>query len=170
MMLRCFGITFAEVNLNGGPKKRKLKGGDMTVKKKILIVAMVASLGLAGLQQVSARGWNDGDCDCYNNNARYQTLDESTKTKIEAFQASSLQLRKQMAMKRAEKTALLEAQTPNPQAVSKVAGEIFDLRQAIKEKANEAGLTRVPRGMGMQPRIAHKGMGGGCKGKGRGWN
>ena len=43
-------------------------------------------------------------------------------------------------MKRAEKQALMQSDKPDPQAVAKVTGELFDLRITMQEKADQAGV------------------------------
>ncbi len=96
----------------------------------------------------------------------YQQLDPATLDKIKQFYKDTLPLHKQMVMKRAEREALMESQTPDPQAVAKVTGEMFDIRVAIQQKAEAAGVDQYvgpcQMGMGMG-----KGMGMGMRG-GRG--
>ena len=53
-----------------------------------------------------------------------------------------------MAMKRAEKQALLRADTPDPTAVSNVEGELFDLRTTMHQKAVEADVVGLIGPMG----------------------
>jgi hypothetical protein len=69
-------------------------------------------------------------------------------TKIDQFLADTQDLRKQMFVKRAEERALMHNRTPNAEAVAQAAGELFDLRTKIHEKAQAAGLTKYGRGMG----------------------
>ena len=47
-----------------------------------------------------------------------------------------------MAMKRAEKKALMRSDNPDAQAVARVTGEMFDLRVTMQEKAEEAGVAQ----------------------------
>jgi Spy/CpxP family protein refolding chaperone len=140
--------------------KRRL---NMDIRKNLIIAAVVAGLSLAGLQQVSARGWgggNGGDCSCQG--AGYQQLDDAAKAKVDAFRADTLELRKKIAMKRAENRALMNSQTPDAAAVAQVTGELFDLKTAMSEKAIAAGVPAMG-GQGRMDRV-----GGNGKGQGRG--
>lgn len=131
----------------------------MNTRRILIVVALIAGLGLVGLQQASARGWGGGGngdgCFCQGNGPGYQQLDDATKAKVDAFKADTQDIRKQMAMKRAEKQALMGSQTPDAAAVAKVAGELFDLRTEMSEKAKEAGVPMM-RGQGRDGRIAGK--------------
>ncbi len=133
----------------------------MKVKKAAVIAALVVGLGTTGLYQAQARGWGGGyGGGCYNVECgkNYQQLDEAGKEKVDAFRNDTRDLRRKMAMKRAEKQALLSAQNPNPAEVAKVEGELFDLKMELRSKAAEAGLPA----MGTAPR----GFRGGGKGPG----
>ncbi len=116
----------------------------MDMKNKLIIVVLIAGLGLIGLQQASATGRDGGgygaDCSCKGYGAGYPQLDEVTKAKVDTFRADTKALRKQIVMKRAERKALMSSQTPDATAVAKVAGELFDLKAEMSEKANAAGL------------------------------
>ena len=72
-------------------------------------------------------------------------------------------------MKRAEKKALMRSENPDPQAVAKVTGELFDLRVTMREKAEEAGVEQYvgPGRMGCMGGGMGGGMGMGM-GRGRG--
>jgi hypothetical protein len=67
-----------------------------------------------------------------------------------------------MAMKRAEKKALMKSSTPDAQAVARLAGEMFDIRTTIHEKAELAGVDQYigPGRMGGMGRKGHMGRGG----------
>jgi len=134
----------------------------MNTRKIIIAIAIIAGLGLVGFQQASARGWGGG-CPGYGMN--YQQLDDATKAKVDAFRAETANLRKEIAMKRAEKRALLNNQAPDPQAVAKVEGQLFDLRTEMQNKAGDAGIPM----MGMrQMGMGGPGNGGMGRGMGRG--
>lgn len=129
----------------------------MSIRKKAIILALAAGLCFAGLQQVSARGYGGGNGGGYNENCpcagygqNYQQMDEATRSKVDAFRADTIELRKQMAMKRAEKRALMSAAEPDPTAVAKVEGELFDLRTEIHSKATEAGVPMMQGAQGMR--------------------
>lgn len=136
----------------------------MNIKKKAVIFVLAAGLAMTGIQQASARGWGGGygggcgggyaaDCPWAGSGPNAQVMDEATRAKVDAFRADTVELRKQMVMKRAEKRALMSSQNPDPAAVAKVEGELFDLRQTMQTKAQEAGVPvmggpRGSRGMG----------------------
>ena len=108
----------------------------MKMKMAVMAIALAATVGIFSLQQVSA-----GDVRDHGDNSRhFHKLDAAGKEKIEKFRAETKDLRKQVAMKRAEQTALIRSESPNIEAVRKTAGELFDLRITVKEKAKAAGL------------------------------
>ena len=125
----------------------------MKMKKAAVITLLVAGLGFTGLYQAQARGWGGGyggNCPNFGCGQNYQMLDDASRAKFDAFRTETEDLRRQLAMKRAEKQALLSAQEPNPTDVAKVEGELFDLRTQLQSKATEAGLPAMgggPRGM-----------------------
>jgi hypothetical protein len=115
----------------------------MNMKKIVVIVGLVTALGFVALQQASARGWGGGyggGYNCPNYGMNYQQLDDATQVKIDAFRLETTELRKQIAMKRAEKQALMASQNPDPQAIATVEGELFDLHTEMQQKAKEAGV------------------------------
>ncbi len=115
----------------------------MKIRKIAVIASLVTVLGFAVIQQASARGWGGGyggGFNCPNYGMNYQQLDSATQAKIDAFRAETTELRKQMAMKRAEKQALMANQNPDPQAIARVEGELFDLHTEMQSRAREAGV------------------------------
>lgn len=128
------------------------------MKKTIAVVVVIAGMGLAGLTQAYAgwghRGGNFYNCPQYQEQGAPPAtqVDPATREKIDKFFEDTTELRKQMAMKRAEQRALMTADTPDAAAVSKVAGELFDLRNSLRQQADEAGVAGLigPRdGFGM---------------------
>lgn len=83
----------------------------------------------------------------------------------EKFLNETVAIRKEMVQKNAVMRALLDAEIPDATKVSQVAGELFDLREKLRVKANEMGVPMMGMGMGM-------GMGDGdvmpCQGMGMG--
>jgi hypothetical protein len=146
----------------------------MKMKKVAVIAGLVTVLGFAVLQQASARGWGGGyggGYNCPNYGMNYQQLDTATQAKIDAFRLETTELRKQIAMKRAEKHALMAGQNPDPQAIASVEGELFDLRTEMQKMAKEAG---VPAMGGRRGNYGGMGMGAGYHMRPRynqqGWN
>jgi hypothetical protein len=114
------------------PNRRKsMKAMIMAV----IVAAAVAVTGL-GLQQAEARGIGyKGDSPRH-----MHKMDEATLAKIKKFKDDTRDLRKTIAMKRAEESALIRNENPDIQAVKKAAGELFDLKSTLREKAMSAGL------------------------------
>jgi len=56
------------------------------------------------------------------------------------FLADTVAIRKELAEKNAVLRALMNAGTPDTVKASQVAGELFELREKLRAKANEAGL------------------------------
>ena len=133
----------------------------MNMKKVVVVVGLVTLLGFAVMQQASARGWGSGQgggYNCPNYGMNYQQLDEATQAKVDAFRAETAELRKQIAMKRAEKQALMASRSPDPQAVASVEGELFDLHTEMQNKAKDAGMPTMGGMRGIQ---GGRGMGAG---------
>ena len=151
-------------------------------KKKIIVgLAIVGAIALAGLQTAGAGprgggpyGWGGGpQCnDCgkgygYGNQGAQQ-LDEETVKAQEKFMNDTVQLRKDMAIKKAEKRALMISDNPDSKRVSQLTGELFDLREQLHSKAEESGLENGM-GFGRGPGMGYgKGAGRGCNGPGPG--
>ncbi len=140
------------------------------MRKKIMAIALITGLTMA---TAASAHWGRGDRgnggyggygDCPRMQGQmqgqmqgpmYQQLDQATQDKIKQFFKDTQPLHKEMAMKRAEKQALMQSDKPDPQAVAKVTGEMYDLRTTIHEKAEQAGVDkyigpgRMGRGFGM---------------------
>ena len=136
------------------------------MKKKIVAIALVAGLSMA---TVASTGWargggyghggwggRGGSWDCpmqgpMMHGPMMQQLDPETRANVAKFFKDNQALHKQIAMKRAEKMALMRSDNPDPGAVAKVAGELFDLHTEMHEKADAAGVLQYlgPKGRGM---------------------
>ena len=139
------------------------------MKKQLLALALITGLTMATVASADwgrgGRGQGYGDCQQMQSQM-YQQLDQETKDKIKQFFKDTQPLHKEMAMKRAEKRALMKSDTPDPQAVAKVTGELFDLRTTMREKAELAGVDQYV-GHGRMGGMGYMGRGHGC-GKGQG--
>ena len=141
------------------------------MKKKIAAAALVLTLATVGIAGIASARGGMGGGPCMANcppmqGQMYQQLDKATQDKLDAFQRDTKALRKQIVMKHAEMRALMQSETPNSAAVSKLSGELFDLQAAMQDKAKAAGVDEYIGGPGM-------GMGMGCgmmgsRGGGRG--
>jgi hypothetical protein len=147
----------------------------ITMKKKIIALALITGLTMATVASADwGRGRGYGDCPQMQGQMQgqmFQQLDQATKDKIKQFFKDTQPLHKEMAMKRAEKKALMRGDNPDPQAVAKVTGELFDLRTTMQEKAELAGVDQYV-GPGRMGHMGNMGRGG-CgpdfgKGQGRG--
>ncbi len=139
------------------------------MKKKIAIAAVIVGIGIAGISQANGgwgkRGGNYNNCPMIQNGQTGQ-IDPALQEKRDKFFSDTQEVRKQMIMKQAEKQAMLRGDNPDPQAVSKISGELFDLRTSLRQKAEEAGLPGAFRpmagrgafGQGMQGRGFTQGM------------
>ena len=129
------------------------------VKKYLVIAALVGILSFVGFSMVSARGnhghgpgmgYGYGD-DCgYCNNWSYEGQD---KEKVNTFLKETQETRKQLAVKRSERRALMSQDNPDEKKVGKLTGEIFDLKNLLDEKVKEV--------FGDNPPFRHKGSRGG---------
>jgi Spy/CpxP family protein refolding chaperone len=130
------------------------------MKMQIAAVAFVLTLAVAGFASARSGGMGGGMGPGMNcpQGQMTQQLDKATQDKLDAFHRDTLAQRKDMFMKKAEMKALMGSETPDRAAVSKLSGEIFDLKIAIKDKAKAAGVEAYVGGHG-------KGMG---KGMGMG--
>jgi len=161
------------------------------MKKKIVAIALVTGLALsttafANWGRTGGGNWN---CPQMGNPCMMapqggqapmmQQIDPETQAKITQFFKDNRDLQKQIAMKRAEKMALLDNDSPDAKAVAAVTGELFDLRTTLFEKADAAGIAQyIGPGFGRmgcdgtgwgQGRGGKRGMGGMGGGMGRGW-
>ena len=118
-------------------------------KKIIIAVTVTTALAFAGLQAATAgpgsmKGGGPGfqhPCP-----GQGQSFDEATLKTRDTFLSETVELRKNMAVKRAAKRAVMSSTTPDPAKASQLAGELFDLREQLRTKARAAGL---PAGMMM---------------------
>lgn len=134
------------------------------MKKKIAALALVFSLATVGF--AAARGGYGGYGMGYHTpqmqGPAYQQLDQASQDKVNGFFLNTQELRKQIFVKQAEKQALLQGTNPDPAAVAKVSGELFDLRVAMQDKAKAAGVDSFigGRGFGMGKAMADQRGGG----------
>ncbi len=137
------------------------------MKKHIVAIALIAGLTRAtGASANWGRGGhgNGGDGYCPQMGGQMmQQLDPATQEKVSKFFKDNQALHKQIAMKQAEKRAIMQSEKPDPQAAAKAAGELFDLRTTMHDKAEAAGVSQYlgPMGGGKGGRGPGSGMGGG---------
>ena len=78
-----------------------------------------------------------------------QALDAETKAKVDKFREENKDIEKQFIMKMSTKQALMRSETIDYNAVSAIAGELFDLKETIQAKAIAAGVEQYVRPLGM---------------------
>lgn len=114
------------------------------MKKKIVAAILVSGLALT---TVASANWNGQgrNYDCPKMQMQMQgiqNLDEATQAKIKQFHVDNQAIIKEMAMKRAEKRALMQSDNPDPKLAAQLTGEMFDLKTTIRLKADEAGVSQ----------------------------
>lgn len=140
----------------------------MKWRKAAVIAGIIVAIGLVAMQQASARGWGGGPGGGYNcpwGGQPYYQMNDADRAKLDGFRADTVDLRRQIAMKRAEKMALLRNQNPDPGALAKVQGELFDLRTEMHNKAREAGMPVMDGFQGMRGYHGMRGAGMGRQGQ-----
>ena len=116
------------------------------MKKKMMIMVVVAGLALAGTASAQCGKGGGGYGGGYGHHGKMQggmlsqQLDPEIRAKVVQFRDDNLSLRKEIVMKRAEKRAIMNSTNADPAAAAKIAGELFDLRTAMREKAKAAGV------------------------------
>jgi Spy/CpxP family protein refolding chaperone len=134
---------------------------ENTMKKHVIAIVLIAGLTVATAASANwgrGGGYGGGNGNCPM--AQGQTMvppDPAVKAKVDQFFKDNQALHKQVVMKQAEKRALMQSDKVDPQAAAKVAGELFDLRTTLHDKAAAAGVAEY-----VGP------MGGGCDKGGRG--
>ncbi len=134
-------------------------------KKIILTAALTSALALVGIQStLAAPGEMNGPgamkgpgaqqpCPMQNQMMGMQgmqlmqggpQMSEEMMKARDAFLSETTALRKNIAEKQAAKRALMRGATPDPDKAAALAGELFDLREQLRTKAQAAGL---PAGM-----------------------
>jgi zinc resistance-associated protein len=119
-----------------------------TSTKKIALAAILTSgLALAISQSALAQPGNPQTPGA-GMGSMSQQVDPATQKTHEKFLADTVDLRKQMAEKHAMMRALMNAGTPDTVKAGQLAGELFDLREKLRVKAQEAGLPYPMMGAG----------------------
>lgn len=112
------------------------------MKKKIVAAILVSGLAIT---TVASANWNGhrGNYDCPKMQMQVMAnLDEATLAKVKQFRTDNQAIIKEMAMKRAEKRALMQGDNPDSKLAAQLTGEMFDLRTTMQLKAEEAGVSQ----------------------------
>lgn len=129
-------------------------------KKVMQSLVLAMSMGMIFAYSASARQGFGNNAPCQ---MQMTQLDPVAQKAREAFFSETVELRKQMAQKRAEMRVMMNAQTADTAQASLLAGELFDLREQLRTIAQEKGLPPQI-GMGGRGNFNH-----GAGGKGRGF-
>lgn len=145
------------------------------MKKAMLTLAMVLAIGTAGYQIADARpGYGGGHG--MGGGAPYANLDEEALKAREAFYAATTELRKKITVKQSQLRAVMQGDNPDEAKVAALSGELFDLRNEMRSKAQEAGIRQGGcLGGGAGGMMGHGGQGTwghgpGMRGAGPGYN
>lgn len=112
------------------------------MKKKIAAAILISGIAIT---TVASANWNGqrGNYDCPKMQMQFvQNLDETTLAKVQQFKVDNQAILKEMAMKHAEKRALMRSDNPDPKLAAQLTGELFDLRNTLSLKAEEAGVAQ----------------------------
>lgn len=132
------------------------------MKKTLLALALITTIGLAGYQTAEARSCGGGPGQMMGH-GQGQQLDGEAAKNHEKFMAETTALRKQMHSKKTELKAVLANDKPDEKKAAKLSEELFDLRENMRAKAKESGLSQAGH-MGYLcdgPHGGGRGMGGG---------
>ncbi len=128
-------------------------------KKKIILgVVLVGTIALTGLQAAGANLAGPGPPHSQFYNQTCKSLNPATIKARNKFLAATTSIRREIAVKRSERQALMASSIPNAKQIGKLSGELFDLREQLRVKARESGLG-VSGLMGMMRMM---GIGGRC--------
>ena len=124
------------------------------MKKTVLAVAAIAIIGLTGYQLAEARPGGGGpgmrpDCAMMGGQGQGQgQMSEKALKAKEKFFNETTELRKKMFSKKTELDAVLSGENPDEKQAARLSGALFDLRDQMHKKAQEAGLTKAGFGCG----------------------
>ena len=149
-----------------------------TKKKIVLGIVLVSAISVAGLQSAGAGPWGGGpnkwggprcgECDGSGYWGQQQLDDKSIESR-DAFLSETAALRKEIAVRKAEKRAIMLGDNPDAKRVAQLTGELFDLQEQLQSKAQEKGLRDAAFGRGRRGRRGGRGDRrgvGGCHGLG----
>ena len=123
------------------------------MKKTLLAVAAIATIGLAGYQVAEAQPWGGGPgmghgCAMMGMGQGQGQVSEETMKAREKFFNENADLRKKMVSKKTELRAVMSGEKPDEKKAAKLSEELFDLRTLMHKKAQEAGIAKAGFGPG----------------------
>jgi Spy/CpxP family protein refolding chaperone len=105
-----------------------------------LVVAAAAVISLSGFTPAVAGPGGYGGRGFCGNCDQQQALTPEALQAREEFMAETTDIRKQLAVSKAELRALMAQQNPDEKRVAALTGETFDLRHQLRQKAAERGF------------------------------
>jgi zinc resistance-associated protein len=118
---------------------------EIEMKKVIIVLAMVVSLGLVASQALAQWG-PYGGCGMWGPGGGY-SANVNPGPADQDFLNDTAELRRDLAGKEAEYDALMVLPIPDPKRAAKLSQEIFDIRRQLRAKAQTYGFAgRGPRG------------------------
>ncbi len=124
------------------------------IVKYTLLFLVTTALSFTGIQSVTGTEEKDGATPpCHKMKKDCPLHDEMMQAR-DAFFEETKELRRTLMMKRSEMKALMHSTSPDPEQVSALAGELFDLKEQMRDKARKSGLPG--------PAMGAMGMGHGC--------
>ena len=111
------------------------------MKKILAIGAILSVIGFASYKAASAHGGYDngyGYCNPYTTDGATLTKEDSEA--IEKFKTETSTIRKEIAIKRSELSALLSNDNPDEKKVAKLTGDLYDLEAELEVKAEASGI------------------------------
>jgi zinc resistance-associated protein len=134
-----------------------------TSKKKIMLATILTTSIALAISQSALAQPTDAGVQGKGSPSYHSQMDPTTQKARDKFFTETVELRKQLAEKNAAMQAVLNAGTPDTDKASKLAGELFEIREKLRVKAQETGLPMPMLMMG------HGDMGGmPCQGMGEG--
>lgn len=117
------------------------------MRRFLIAVSLVGVVVFATMQVVSAGPWGNngfgpgcGNCNAYGGG---QTVaDDEPEGNRQKFLDETTALRRQIEVKNAELAALMNQENPDEKRAASLAGELYDLRNQLQEKAGAAGFGR----------------------------
>lgn len=129
------------------------------MKKSIIALTLVLTMGL-GFSAVSAYAWYcGGPGGGYGRGSVGASEEPADAAAYRKFLDETAQLRKSIAVDRAELNAVMAGSEPDPKKVAELTGRIVDNQEALGEIARSANISAGP-GCGFGPNPNCAGMGG----------
>lgn len=114
------------------------------MKKAVTTLSLLLALGFVGYNIASAgSGWGPGNGGCGGYGPRYNsqtTTDNTDQAEHEAFFEETKDIRKNIAVKRAEINALYANEAADPAQIQDLRSELVDLQDELRKIATDKGV------------------------------